>query len=246
MSGIPLSPDRPIPLGARAPTVRRRSGAPHLDVGQQVKLSVYHGGALERLSAQLEAVDEPTQRIVVGWPVADRRLFPFKPGDRLSVEASLPNDAHYVAEARLSAATAEEPPHLVLKLPSGWKRIQRRRDVRLRVDLHPSLGRRVVDGAWLPIHTRITNLSAGGLELRSDDELVEGDQIELGFALPHAGPEMRVRLEVRHVSCASAAALGRWQAGCELRGLDETVRDRIVQYVFAEQRAEARRRRGLD
>ncbi len=234
-------------LASRSPAHRAGSrGAPPLEIGQALTLRVARPDGERALSARLEALDRPTRRLVVAWPVEERRLFPFRPGQRLGIEVAAPEDAAYVAPATLVAATVEEPPHLVLELARPWHRTQRRRDVRLGLDVRPSLARRIVDGAWLAVHVRITDLSAGGLRLHSDDELVEGDELDLAFSLPDGGSDLRVRARVRHVGRASSTALEGWRVGCELHALHETARDRIAQFICARQRVEARRRRGLD
>jgi c-di-GMP-binding flagellar brake protein YcgR len=83
----------------------------------------------------------------------------------------------------------------------------------------------------------IMNVSASGVQVRSQDELRCGDLLDLAFELDG---EVHVQARVLRVARKERV----WDAGCEFEGISERLAQRIVQFIFAQQRATLRARRG--
>jgi len=81
---------------------------------------------------------------------------------------------------------------------------------------------------------RVLNISGGGLLLLSPRLFEVGDVLEMDLVLPIRGLlEVSVLGEVVRV-CSRAKDL--WEVGVKFVLIDEWVRDRIVEYVFSEER----------
>ena|SRR5689334_22428453 len=114
---------------------------------------------------------------------------------------------------------------------------QRRSAVRQPVAIVPRLARIVYGGvAQRPVRLGIIDLSATGVNVRSRDELRAGDLLELTFVLD---TEVTFQARVRRVTRYERV----WDAGCAFEGVSEAQAERIVKFVFAQQRVTLRARR---
>ncbi len=89
---------------------------PELDPGQQIDLRIASQSGEHTLHTFVVRHDARAARLVVDWPTEQLRLFPLRPGQKLSVELLRTADALYSIEARLDSASTEEPPQLTLRL----------------------------------------------------------------------------------------------------------------------------------
>lgn len=133
-------------------------------------------------------------------------------------------------------------PILILKAPTDFWRIQRRRFFRLdvhlpvRFALDPSGN--TSDLSELTHEGVTENLSAGGLLLVCRLDIQEGQLLVVRFELPD-GP-LQLEAVVRQ---AFGESEGRYRIGLEFLHPVESDRDRIISFLFAEQRQ--RRQLGL-
>ncbi len=226
---------------------RKQPGhVPPLDLGQHLEFGVRDAHGIRWYPSRLEDRDAAAERLVTAWPLGDElQLVPLAPGQRAIVAATCQDDALYSAEVRVEGLEQREPRLVVVRAANGWQRVQRRNHVRLGVVIRPTLAERLTGAGWWPVRAVITNLSAGGVQVRSRDELLVGDRLDFGFALPSGAAELRVRLDVRHVEERRHGTLVVWEAGCQFKEPRTADCERIVQFIFAQQRAIARRARGL-
>jgi c-di-GMP-binding flagellar brake protein YcgR len=195
--------------------------------------------ALEWLPSRVEDVTADC-RVVVGWPMdRDRRLAHLAPGDTVELLAAVGGDALYATTVRVVTAEAADVPLVTVDVTGPWRRTQRRRAVREKVAVRPRVARCLYGGgASRPLRLGVTNVSATGVQVRSQDELRRGDLLELAFDLDG---EIEVQARVTRVQRLERV----WAAGCEFEGISERMSDRIVQFIFAQQRAALRVQRGV-
>jgi c-di-GMP-binding flagellar brake protein YcgR len=207
-----------------------------LAIGQRLELRLDH----DWLPSRLEDRDEAGQRLIVAWPTdQQRRLLQVKVGDTLELAASA-QDALYSAHVRVIRGDHDGVPLLITEPIGDWQRTQRRHAVRLPVAIRPHRARRLLDdGTERPVNVAITNISAGGLQLRSEDELRHGDRIAVTFSLMDVPGELTVVARV----CRVQQELRVWVAGCALEDVSARTAEQIVQFIFARQRAELARSR---
>jgi len=191
-----------------------------LHAGDTVALERENGDWMK--GAVVAAADDGIHIVVDG---------PIREGERLSVSRTVRDDARYSAVIEVLDAG---PGRSRIRLVGEWKRVQMREAVRVSL----------LD----PVHTnvagaaggRLVDLSAGGLRFESDTDHATGDVLELQLDLPQAGP-VAVRGEVVRVVGRRNGDQRPRQYGVRFFGVDETVRVKLMTWVFAQQ---ARRFRG--
>jgi c-di-GMP-binding flagellar brake protein YcgR len=201
-------------------------------IGQRLEVRADEAWLPTRLEDSTQA-----DTLVVAWPMdRERRLLPLKVGDTLELAGSA-QDALYSATVRVTRTVQEKVPLLQVQLIGEWQRIQRREAVRMPVAIRPRLATRVVGDEEQPLRVGITNISAAGVQLRSLDELRLGDQLQLAFQLNER--ELHVQATVKRVQLIEKV----FQAGCAFERLADRTAKEILQFIFAQQRAELARMR---
>jgi c-di-GMP-binding flagellar brake protein YcgR len=139
---------------------------------------------------------------------------------------------------------ADGPATIVVVADGAWDRVQRRTAVRLPVAIRPRRVARLKDGPHGKegdaLRSAIANISATGLQLRSLDPSSMGEAFEASFALPGEERELNVQVVVRRIRQIQQVPHAVWELGCQFQNLREALEDHIVQYIFAQQRAQAR------
>lgn len=211
----------------------QQASKPVLGLGQHVELLL--DGAW--YPSRVEEVDA----LSVAWPTdGERRLITVDIGAEIDLVVKSA-DALYTATAVVDGTTFHPVPLIAVRLDDGWQRAQRRNDVRLSVAIKPRRIARVFGTARKPVRAGLTNLSAGGVCVRSQDELRHGDLLELAFSLDALEVDLLARVE--RVQRVQRAAQSVWDAGCAFEDLPRRTGEQIVQFIFAQQRALARARR---
>jgi c-di-GMP-binding flagellar brake protein YcgR len=189
--------------------------------------------------SRLEGADAAWRRLVIAWPTdRERRLLPAKVGDTIELAGSM-QDALYSVKVRILRCDQASVPLLAVEIVGDWQRSQRREAVRIPVAIRPRIANRILGDVAEPLRAGITNISAAGLQLRSQDQLKVGDELELVFALPDSSRELDVQARVRRVQPQEKL----WVAGCQLERVPDKTVQHIVQFIFAQQRAELARLR---
>ncbi len=219
---------------------------PPLELGQLVEFGLADDQGVLWYPTRLEDGDAGKQHLVVSWPTEEEmHALPLREGQAVILATSCPADALYHAHCAIEGLSDSLPRLVRVRVSHGWERVQRRTAVRWPVAIRPSVAERLTASGWWPLHAVVTNLSAGGIQVRSRDEVVVGDRLDFGFALPTTTTELRVRLDVRHVERHDRESSRYWEAGCQFHEPRAGDSERIVHYIFAQQRAVARRERGL-
>lgn len=216
--------------------------APVFEIGQRLQIG-YGDDGVHWVASRVEDLGDG-DRLTIAWPTdAERRLLPVKPGSRIELAASTPQDAMYAAAVTVVESTREPVPLLTVRLIGPWQRIQRRDAVRTSVAIKPRVACCVSGEVRKPLRLGITDISTAGLQVRTLDELKLGDVLELAFDLMGTPEELAVHARVRRVQRLDRGAQSVWVAGCELEGVHHRDDQRIVQFIFAQQRALARARK---
>jgi c-di-GMP-binding flagellar brake protein YcgR len=215
-----------------------------LTLGQRLEIG-FGEDTVEWLASRIEDHDGSGERVTVAWPTDhERRQIPVKPGQTVQLAASTPQDAMYAARAEVEVASREGVPLLTLRVSGAWQRVQRRNAVRVAVAIRPRSAEIVFGETRKQLRLGVTDISALGVQVRSQDELRSGDHLDLAFELMDVDEEIQVKARVRRVNRQERATSVIWDAGCEFEGLSAKLGQRIVQFIFARQRALARAKRG--
>jgi c-di-GMP-binding flagellar brake protein YcgR len=215
---------------------------PGLAVGQRIEIGLGSRDTLRWLASRLEDRDDAGQCLTVAWPTEQGQLVVVRAGQTVELVASA-KDALYSAQVHIRATHNDALPLLDLQVIGPWQRSQRREAVRVTVAIRPRLAERVLAGRRVPLRAGITNLSATGLQLRSQDELHVNDRLALAFALGDTDDELALEAEVRRLQVHERDSVPVWEAGCHFVNIPPALSERIVQFIFAQQRAFARLQR---
>jgi c-di-GMP-binding flagellar brake protein YcgR len=187
--------------------------------------------------------DLASDRLQLAWPTdSERRLIPLKPGDTVDIAVSA-EDALYSAPARIEQARHEGLPLLTLSIVGVWDRSQRRNAVRVQVAIRPRVAARITDNRTQPLRAGISNLSANGVQLRSQDELKPGDMLDLAFSVMDVDEEIEAQAQVKRVQHFEQGTVHVWEAGCEFQQLPDRLQRKLLQFIFNQQRVLARARK---
>ncbi len=211
-------------------------------IGQRLEIG-YGEDVVRWLASRLEDHDGG-DRLTIAWPTdAERRRMPVKAGSMIELAASTPQDALYSAAVMVVETVREPVPLLTVRLIGAWRRIQRRDAVRASVAIRPRIACRVDGEVLKPLRLGITDVSSAGLQVRAQEELKVGDVLQLAFELMGVDEEVDVQARVRRVRRQELGTQAVWDAGCEFEGMSDRIGQRIVQFIFAQQRALARTRK---
>ena len=79
------------------------------------------------------------------------------------------------------------------------------------------------------------DLSSRGIGLQIDREVRVGDRLSVIIPLSDGAPDLRVTVEVRHVHADEGG--DRWRVGGPFRNMPEADHQRVIRYLFAEQKS---------
>ena len=183
-------------------------------------------------------VEDMTDRhLIVGWPIdTELRLVPLEVGQTVELLRVVAADGTYSVGAVVEECLRGEVPLVRVAIDGDWLRGQRRGAFRATVAIRPWTAEIQYREARRTLRLGITNVSAGGVQVRSQDELRRGDLLHLVFGLDE---EIELDARVGRVTRRERV----WEAGCAFEGISERLSERIVQFVFTQQRMELRARR---
>ena len=188
--------------------------------------------------------DDEDQRDVVvvqvkyGLIWISRTAEPGEDGERVLVEHAVPGDGLYVAPARVENVL---PGTYALRRVGDWERKQRREHVRIRTSgIEAELVRTETPGTSDLEATRATveDLSAGGLQARTDANIQVGEQLVCSFALSD-GRSFEVPAKV--VRARSSRTGSSVRLGLEFVEMSESVRSELLGWVLQEHTQRHRR-----
>jgi len=205
-----------------------------LAIGHHIEIGLIDERAAS-FPSRVEDYDDHAM-LTLAWPTdGDRRLIRFDTDQRLEV-ATYSRDAMYVATVFVQRLSTRPVPLVTVRVSGEWERSQRRNAVRTRVAIRPRIADCLQADRRRRVRLGLTNISATGAQVRSSDELRRGDVLDLAFELMGVEGEIQLRARVCRVQGNERV----WEAGCEFEGISERLAQRIVQFIFAEQRAQAR------
>jgi hypothetical protein len=216
-----------------------------LDSGQQVIMSCHTTTGRRVYACNLAAPAAINGDLILNWPL-DSRSQPaaILPSETMLLEVSSNYDALYLIEARIEPDRSLAADRLRLRGIGPWTRVQRRKNVRLTAMIVPSSTDLITGtGVREPLVAYIRDLSAGGVLLRCERELEAGELIDVSFELPRDARELRATVIVGRVALVDHKPTQVWDTGCRFTGLAEVDRDRVVRFIFSEQREIAKIRR---
>ncbi len=129
-------------------------------------------------------------------------------------------------------------------LVAGWDQLipwraagaERRRAARIPVNIQPRQAVRVAGTQRTPIAAVIRNVGTGGVLVRTEQELLPGQHLELTFGQPGEAVTMLVRVDVRHARQIQEGLVEAWEAGCEFGDSPRIDRKQLVGFILDQRR----------
>lgn len=211
-----------------------------LKENQPVELEI-SGDDNNRFRSRVEAVLD--SELLVAAPIKGGALVPVQPGTVIKV-TYVDTVAIYTYWCEIISRNGNIPPTLTLGRPIGFKKIQRRNFIRMDVKLPVTLQR--LNGEYAGTGESFTvttaDLSGGGMLFTTSNELAAGDLLEGTIELT-GKDNIKVIGRIVRIIENPPKAEHRFSAGFEFIAIDEADRDKIIRYIFDQQRE--LRRKGL-
>lgn len=207
-----------------------------LRTNQLVEVTILDDTPARPLRTHVLRADD--ERVVLALPLARHRWVVPLPGTPVRVVFRDPEDQSgdrglYAFTSTVLQASVSPEPELHLAAPAKVERVQRRRWVRLQINLPVWLTR---SGDGPVIEARTTDVSGGGIRVRSSQPLQRGERLTVQMAFP-GGWAVRATGQVVRTGDGDAN-----EYGIVFVDIDWRLQDRITGFILAEQ---ARRRRLL-
>jgi c-di-GMP-binding flagellar brake protein YcgR len=202
---------------------------PELKIGQRIQVRLAYTED-EWYSSRVEDLEE--EIIVIGAPLKGGAIVPIHPGELVEGFYSQ-HDGFFVFQAEVADRRLEPVPVLLLRRPDSVRKVQRRRHFRLPVVLPVYYE---VTGAESTLKGSTLDLSGGGLSISMAEPLASGQELQLKLELPDG---FAINAKGRVVSCTEVEAAvkpRRYSAGIQFLGLSPQMEERIIGYIFQEQR----------
>lgn len=212
----------------------------------------------EAYRSRVEEIED--DRIVVQWPSKKGQLLTLAIGDPLSlaiptmdalgrVDATLYLDCEV---AQRIAPNADNPSPLIGVRVVSVGRQQQRSSFRLALQLSPidcavwerDFGQTEAEGTWKPINAQITDISAGGMGLRADQEVLEGSRMRLRFPYPTGVGECATDARVQAAQPLITGETTRYRLGLAFDNMMPAKRERVQRSIHRYQVEQRRRERG--
>jgi c-di-GMP-binding flagellar brake protein YcgR len=181
-------------------------------------------------TTRIETADE--KLLWIGLPLRRDGLLNLTVGELVSVRFDRDGDAAYLFDTVVAEVRPTDGAPYGLARPVSVNRRPHRMDVRLALVLEATYD----NGGASPHPAKVVDLSAGGLGLITDQDLHEGDQVDVHCHLPR--PQGPVRLDHR-AEVRTRVAYGRTPAGhllfrygMQLIDVDDALREEIMQSVI--------------
>lgn len=209
-------------------------------INQPVEIEIKESGYEGSYRSRVEGINNDS--LVLGAPYKDGEVVHLPRGTEVTI-TFYDQTAVYFVDCLIMSYNMGYVPTLVLGSPINSKRVQRRNFVRL--DTKVPLNYVLLDENMKPLSENFSattiDISGGGLMFATESEIKQGDFLELIFYLNKEttvsaiGKAMRVIDDVRVKNKKSV--------GVEFTLIEERERDKIIRYIFNQQRE--LRQRGL-
>ena len=201
----------------------------NLLVELEVKDSDYAG----KYPSRVEEIRDDS--LVLAMPISRGEIVTLRRDTPITINFML-SGANHVFEATILERIREPLPVFVVKMPSEAKKKQRRSWVRVPASMKISYttvkDKSIIDELYLEAQT--IDISGGGLLFYSDRGYRPGERMKVILHLPKRPLEIRAKVVRSMLIPDQQPRL--YQTGVEFTDIRERQRDRVMKYVFEQQR----------
>jgi len=219
-----------------------------LQVNDLVRIQLLGGEIRDTHPSRVE--DLTRDAVTIAWPTDKGNPVPVVPGQSLLISFHC-GGRYYTLAGKVRETTSTPVPVLVVQVQSQIQRIERRDDVRIRAAVPLELREKVVSisefrahSGGSSIHASTADISGGGFSIRHRSHLAIGFPFEVTLAIPDNNEPLTLAAKV--VRCDRAPEIGseEFDIGFAFERMSESVRSRIVRFVFTAQISEIQHRPG--
>jgi c-di-GMP-binding flagellar brake protein YcgR len=216
-------------------------------INQLVDIETLVDGVVRNYASRIE--DLRYGDIGLATPIERGKYVPFSTGQPVTVYITV-RGLYYFFHTHVSEMVRDPIPVLWVAKPRRTDRLERRRYVRVSVDIRPDefLVMGPSDSDWKPVRVKILDISAGGIRFTCRDALPKDARIKTTFRLPtynlgRLGEEVRVRTDGRVVRLEPPDNPFRPQhkAGASFQRLGYREQEAIIKFVLRRQAEMIRR-----
>jgi len=219
---------------------RHAMQAPSLQINDLIQIRILEGEVRDPYPSRIE--DLTGDRMVIAWPAEKGTPLPVIAGQVVSV-SFVHEGKYYGLEGTVRELSLVPLPVLVLHVPEGPTRIERRDNVRVSAPVPVELTERVVSlseykaqGEHNVIRTVTVNISGGGFAIFHGSFVPIGTVFDVKMLLQEK--EDPISIVAKVVRCSETPGGSQCQIGFAFSQLSEKVRSRIIRFVFAAQISE--------
>ncbi|NPV92031.1 MAG: hypothetical protein HPY50_14790 [Firmicutes bacterium] len=200
---------------------------------QHVELEVRDGDYRGKYPSRVEEIRGDT--MVLAMPMSRGEIVTLRRETRVLINFML-NDANHAFEAPILERMRDPLPVFVVRLPTEAVKRQRRSWVRVPASLrisYTTVKDKVIDDE-LFLETSTIDVSGGGLLFYSDRGYRPGESMRIILHLPKRPLEVKARVIRSTIIPDQQPRL--YQTGVEFIDIRERQRDRVMKYIFEQQR----------
>lgn len=211
-------------------------GEPHLKQGLRIQVELFSDATKRRYLSRIEDLDQDSVAILFPVPTPDEEEVDIQVGMTCRIAFSI-GVGTYAFDAQVADVWPGSPSLFVLPRPQAfydWKRQHLRVDtsvwVRYTVVPREEMGERIDQP--LRSYAETLNVSGGGLLIQVSETLSIGTIVELEIDLPTDLDPVLAIGRVAHISDPGC--------GVEFLLIDDTDRNRLIKYIFKQERLSRR------
>ncbi len=210
-------------------------------INQPVEIELNYTSGINTFKSRVEGISD--DNIVIAAPMLNGQVIPVKNGINMRV-SYLDNIALYTFDSIVLSSNLRPVPTLTLDKPGSLKRVQRRNFVRIdaRLPMVFTLLKENLESGSEDYDATTIDVSGGGLMFSTDCSLHLHDILEVKLALTDNVYVTALGKVVRIVE-KKQQDKHTFSVGLEFSIIEEGERDKIIRYIFNQQRE--LRRKGL-
>ncbi|ADG82372.1 flagellar brake protein [Thermincola potens] len=212
-----------------------------IKINQPIEIEVNFSLGINKFKSRVEGITE--KNLVVAAPMVNRQIVPLKIGTQVTV-SYLDNAALYTFDTVVLATDLKPVPTLTLDKPYNIKRVQRRNFVRIdaKIPMTFCLLKENLEKNSDFYYATTIDISGGGIMFSTENPLHLGDLLEIHMAFPDGVNVLAIGKVVRVIKNGQGDQQ-MYSVGIEFNIIEESERDKIIRYIFNQQRE--LRRKGL-
>ncbi len=209
-------------------------------INQLVEIETVTDGVIRNYASRIEGIQFGD--LGLAMPMERGKYVRFLENQPVTVYSTV-RGLYYFFHSNVTATDEEPVPVIWVAQPHQAERLERRRFVRIAVDIQPQefhvMGSE--DSEWQPLKGKILDISAGGICFTCDTTLQKKGRVKASFRLPDNSTQVLTEGEVVRLEGDPYGLSQRRLAGATFRRLSYREQEAIIKFVLRKQSEMIRR-----